>query len=133
MQTMSRQELNAMVGCALVGPGGEKLGKITDVYVDERTRQPEWLAVSTGMFGLKESFVPLSGVQRRGNEYESPFSKDPVKGAMTRSEEELRVGKATEQRGQARLRKWVETEHVSDTVPIAREEARIVREPITTR
>ncbi len=51
--------------------------------------------------------------------------------AMTRSEEELRVGTRQRQAGRARLRKWVETEHVSTTVPVAREEVRIEREPIT--
>ena len=50
---------------------------------------------------------------------------------MTRSEEELRVGTATEERGRARLRKWVDTEHVSKTMPVTHEEARVVREPIT--
>jgi uncharacterized protein (TIGR02271 family) len=52
-------------------------------------------------------------------------------GAMTRSEEELRVGKTTHEAGRVRLRKWVETEHVSQTVPVTREEIRIEREPIT--
>jgi uncharacterized protein (TIGR02271 family) len=50
---------------------------------------------------------------------------------MTRSEEELRVGKTTHEAGRVRLRKWVETEHVSQTVPVTREEIRIEREPIT--
>ncbi len=52
-------------------------------------------------------------------------------GAMTRSEEELRVGKTAREAGRVRLRKWVETEQVSTTVPVAREEVRIEREPIT--
>jgi uncharacterized protein (TIGR02271 family) len=51
--------------------------------------------------------------------------------AMTRSEEELRVGTATHERGRARLRKYVVTEQVQQTVPIQREKARIEREPIT--
>ena len=51
--------------------------------------------------------------------------------AMTRSEEELRVGTRQREAGQARLRKWVETERVSTTVPVAHEEVRIEREPIT--
>jgi uncharacterized protein (TIGR02271 family) len=178
MQTMTRQELNAMVGRTLVGAGGEKIGKITDVYVDQRSRQPEWLSVSTGMFGSKLSFVPLSGVRRgAGEEFRATFDKDLVKeaptaeaqghlteaeedrlyrhygiaaptysqtgapaqarrpadadDAMTRSEEELRVGTATGERGRARLHKWVETEHVSETVPVSHEEIRVVREPIT--
>jgi uncharacterized protein (TIGR02271 family) len=51
--------------------------------------------------------------------------------AMTRSEEELRVGTAKQERGRARLRKYVVTEEVQQTVPVQREEVRIEREPIT--
>jgi uncharacterized protein (TIGR02271 family) len=51
--------------------------------------------------------------------------------AMTRSEEELRVGKAERERGRARLRKYVVTEQVTQTVPVKREEVRLEREPIT--
>jgi uncharacterized protein (TIGR02271 family) len=51
--------------------------------------------------------------------------------AMTRSEEELRVGKTVGEAGRVRLRKWVDTEHVSQTVPVTREEVHIEREPIT--
>jgi uncharacterized protein (TIGR02271 family) len=52
-------------------------------------------------------------------------------GAMTRSEEELRVGKTQRERGRARLRKYVVSEQVQQTVPVQREEVRIEREPIT--
>jgi uncharacterized protein (TIGR02271 family) len=51
--------------------------------------------------------------------------------AMTRSEEELRVGTAKRERGRVRLRKYVVTEHVEQTVPVRREEVRVEREPIT--
>jgi uncharacterized protein (TIGR02271 family) len=51
--------------------------------------------------------------------------------AMTRSEEELRVGKEQREAGRVRLRKYVETEDVQETVPVEREEARVEREPIT--
>jgi uncharacterized protein (TIGR02271 family) len=51
--------------------------------------------------------------------------------AMTRSEEELRVGKTQSERGRVRLKKYVVTENVTETVPVRREEARIEREPIT--
>jgi uncharacterized protein (TIGR02271 family) len=50
---------------------------------------------------------------------------------MTRSEEELDVSKTTRRTGTARLRKWVETENVTMTVPIRREKARTVVEPVT--
>ena len=51
--------------------------------------------------------------------------------AMTRSEEELRVGKTSEEVGRARLRKYVVTEQKQVSVPVQREEVRIEREPIT--
>lgn len=51
--------------------------------------------------------------------------------AMTRSEEELRVGTTQRESGRARLRKYVVTEQVTKTVPVQREEVRIEREPIT--
>jgi uncharacterized protein (TIGR02271 family) len=51
--------------------------------------------------------------------------------AMTRSEEELRVGKMQQERGRVRLKKYVVTDEVTQTVPVQREEVRIEREPIT--
>ena len=51
--------------------------------------------------------------------------------AMTRSEEQLHVGTEKRETGRARLRKYVVTENVSTTVPVSREEVRVVREPIT--
>ena len=51
--------------------------------------------------------------------------------AMTRSEERLRVGTETHETGRARLRKRVVTEHRQVDVPVAREELRVEREPIT--
>ncbi|MGI3784002.1 MAG: DUF2382 domain-containing protein [Janthinobacterium lividum] len=51
--------------------------------------------------------------------------------AMTRSEERLVVGTQEREAGRARLRKYVVTEHVTQTVPVRHEEVRVTREPIT--
>ena len=51
--------------------------------------------------------------------------------AMTRSEEELRVGTTEQEAGRVRLRKYVVEDEVTQTVPVKREEIRIEREPIT--
>jgi len=51
--------------------------------------------------------------------------------AMTRSEEQLRVAKATVEVGKAELNKYVETRHVEQAVPVTRERVVIEREPIT--
>jgi len=62
-----------------------------------------------------------------GHDTSGPNTDD----AMTRSEEELRVGTTRQETGRARLRKHVVTEMVTKTVPVSREEVRIEREPIT--
>lgn len=51
--------------------------------------------------------------------------------AMTRSEERLRVGTERVPTGTARLRKYVVTEDVTQTVPVSRDELRVDREPIS--
>jgi uncharacterized protein (TIGR02271 family) len=62
-----------------------------------------------------------------GRDTSGPTTDD----ALTRSEEELRVGTQTRERGRARLRKHVTTEQQTVTVPVSREEVRVEREPIT--
>jgi uncharacterized protein (TIGR02271 family) len=62
-----------------------------------------------------------------GRDTSGPTTDD----AMTRSEEELRIGTTQRERGRARLRKYVTTETQQVTVPVQREEVRVEREPIT--
>jgi uncharacterized protein (TIGR02271 family) len=62
-----------------------------------------------------------------GRDTSGPTTDD----AMTRSEEELRVGTTQRERGRVRLRKYVTSEQVQQTVPVRREKARLEREPIT--
>jgi uncharacterized protein (TIGR02271 family) len=62
-----------------------------------------------------------------GRDVSGPTTDD----AMTRSEEELRVGTTERETGRARLRKYVVEDEVTQTVPVRREEVRVEREPIT--
>jgi uncharacterized protein (TIGR02271 family) len=51
--------------------------------------------------------------------------------AMTRSEERVSVGTASRETGRARLRKYVTTDTVTETVPVRHEEVTLERQPIT--
>ncbi len=213
---VSTDEVRSVLGGTAYGSGGDTLGKVGQVYLDDQTGQPEWATISTGLFGTKASFVPLA--QASGNELRVPYDKDMVKGAprvdvdqghlseteeaelyryygldyseagsdsglpagtaattgtsgtmgtagttggrgdrdrdgmfddvegravgrdtsgpstddaMTRSEEQLRVGTERVQAGRARLRTFVVTENVTQTVPVTHEQVRVEREPIT--
>ncbi|CAN5309583.1 PRC and DUF2382 domain-containing protein [soil metagenome] len=77
--------------------------------------------------GLPEGTPDTGQREPVGRDVSGPTTDD----AMTRSEEELQVGKTQREAGQARLKKYVVTENVSETVPVQREELQIEREPIT--
>jgi uncharacterized protein (TIGR02271 family) len=62
-----------------------------------------------------------------GHDTSGPTTDD----AMTRSEEQLRVSTRTQEVGRARLRKYVVSEQVRQTVPVRREEVSIDREALT--
>jgi stress response protein YsnF len=184
MTDIDQRPVADLTGKTVVDPDGDKIGTVVDVYVDNDTDRPEWLAVTTGLFGTKVSFVPIVDAWAVGDDLAVPYTKSTVKDApnaeadgqlssdeeaalyrhygrggtdtttrrdrrdvgtttgrdtsgpatddaMTRSEEELDVSKRTREAGRARLRKWIETEDVQMTVPIRREKARVVVEPIT--
>jgi uncharacterized protein (TIGR02271 family) len=166
----------------LVDRDGTRIGPIQAIYLDDRTGEPEWALVTTGLFGTKASFVPLAQATQTDDDVRVPYDKQLVKDApridpdqhlseaqerqlwrhygldydrptrrratgrdtvgqdasgpttddaMTRSEEELRVGTTSRERGRVRLRKYVTTEQVQQTVPVQRERVRVEREPIT--
>jgi uncharacterized protein (TIGR02271 family) len=205
---------DALVGLTAYDRTGEKIGSVERVYLDDATGRADWVTVKTGLFGMKESFVPLAGASRTEDQLKVNYTKEAVKDAprvdadqhldqtekqelyqhygltapaagrtgttgrtdmrgtgaaagagasmgmggeaqhgrhagagarepamrsgagtggkdeMVRSEERLRVGTEEQEVGQAHLRKVVETENVTTSVPVSHEEVRVVREPI---
>lgn len=232
---ITKERANEVIGSTLYGSGHEKVGKVGHIFLDNETGQPEFATVRTGLFGQRESFVPLERAAADGGEVRVPYEAEQIKDApnvdieqgelseqeerrlyehygmsysqpgaqsqqagtqasgspegatgtgtqagaeteagtgvgagtaagavaggaaaggaaagtgetateggtarqgsdadaMTRSEEQVRVGKETRETGRARLRKYVVTENVQRTVPVSREEVRVEREPIT--
>jgi uncharacterized protein (TIGR02271 family) len=260
------EAIRRVIGKDVYDQSGDKIGSASEVYLDDESGQPEWVTVRTGLFGTKESFVPLRNADLTDDGLRVPVSKSQVKdapkidteghlspqeeqelyryyglgsgqgtttdktgnigttgmagtgrtdrddttvtdttttgttgnigttgvagtgrtdrddttvagttttgtaaagtaglagtdrdrdrdgradhtgeagvvgrdvsgpttdNAMTRSEERLNVGTRREEAGRARLRKYVVTENVTETVPVSREEVRVEREPIT--
>jgi PRC-barrel domain/Domain of unknown function (DUF2382) len=143
-------------GRTLLDRDGGRIGTIDAIYLDDRTGQPEWALVNTGLFGTKSSFVPLAQAFQSDNDVVVPYDKQLVRDAprvdadghlsedeerqlwrhygldyeptdrfvggdssgpttddaMTRPEEELRVGTAQREGGRVRLRRYVTTEQV---------------------
>jgi uncharacterized protein (TIGR02271 family) len=224
----TREDVLSWRGQDMVDNDGDKIGKIDEIYLDAETDQPEWAVVTTGLFGTKQTFVPLQDASSTGDGVRVPFEKATVKDApkidpdgqlsqeeerelyahygrsysdfsgpggsgvsgttstdrdldldrdvttgttgttaggvlgtdtdvdrdrdlttgerggpghdvsgpntddaITRSEEELRVGTTEREAGRVRLKKYIVEDEVTKTVPVRREEVRIEREPIT--
>jgi uncharacterized protein (TIGR02271 family) len=184
------QDVLSYRGQELRGTTGEKIGTIEEIYLDNDTQAPEWAVVTTGLFGTKQTFVPIRDAAPSGDGVTVPYDKERIKdapridpdgrlsheeerqlyrhygleysearsrsglpegeggatdrdavgrdvsgpttdSAMTRSEEELRVGTSEREAGRARLRKYIVEDEVQTTIPVRREEVRVEREPIT--
>jgi uncharacterized protein (TIGR02271 family) len=208
--------ISRVIGKDVYDQSGNKIGSASEVYLDDESGQPEWVTVRTGLFGTKESFVPIRDADLTDDGVRVSVSKDQVKDApkidtdghlspqeeqelyryyglgsgtqtsgmettqrtgmtdtgmtdtgmtdrdmtdrgmttggtdtdargtvghdtsgpttddaMTRSEERLNVGTRNEEIGRARLRKYVVSENVTETVPVSHEEVRVEREAIT--
>ena len=193
---METSNLSQWEGHTVFDSSGEKVGTIDEVYADRDTGKPEWALVSTGLFGLRKSFLPMAELRPEGGEVHVPYTKQQIHeapkvsseeeisqedeerlfqhyglsytsagsvtstggpgrteyetteratddettertrdyettGGVERHEEELRVGKVRRPSELVRLRKTVETEPVSTDVEVEREEARVVREPVS--
>ena len=60
-----------------------KIGTIAEVYVDEATGRPEWLAIKTGLFGTTVTFAPLTGAHVYGDDVVVRYDASLVKDAPT--------------------------------------------------
>lgn len=90
---------NDWIGATVVDRDGDKIGTLDGVYMDRGSGRPEWLAVTTGLFGTNQTFIPLAGTEADGEDLRVPHTKDRAKdapaieaeGGFLSSEEEARL------------------------------------------
>ncbi len=76
------QDTQDYIRRAAVDAEGNRIGKITKVYSDDQTGQPQWVLVETGLFGTRQSFAPIHGSRLDGEQLVVlAVSKDQVKDA----------------------------------------------------
>ena len=66
---------------AAVDAEGNRIGKISQMFLDEETGQPQWVLVETGLFGTRQSYAPVRGSKLDGELVVLAVSKDKVKDA----------------------------------------------------
>ncbi|MFD6435445.1 PRC and DUF2382 domain-containing protein [Streptomyces venezuelae] len=72
---------DGLTGLTAYDRTGEKIGSVEQVYLDDRSGRPEWVTVKTGLFGMKQSFVPLAGARRQDDQLHVATTKEAVKDA----------------------------------------------------
>ena len=78
---ISTDSISRVIGQDVHDTEGQKIGSASEVYLDDETGQPEWVTVSTGMFGTKTSFVPLRDADLTNDGLRVNVTKDRVKDA----------------------------------------------------
>src|SRR4051812_20258762 len=75
------EAISRVIGKDVYDQSGDKIGSASEVYLDDESGQPEWVTVRTGLFGTKESFVPLRDADLTDDGLRVPVSKSQVKDA----------------------------------------------------
>jgi uncharacterized protein (TIGR02271 family) len=78
---ITQNDIQRLFGADVYESDGDKIGSTSQVYLDNRTGDPEWVSVKTGLFGTKETFVPLNNATLSDDRIVVPFGKDQVKNA----------------------------------------------------
>ena len=99
---ITQQLASELVGATVRSAEGEKLGKIGHIFLDERSGQPEWVTVRTGLYGRRESFLPLAQIRLDGTDARVPYDKRTIAGAPNLDID----GEHLSQRGEAELYRY---------------------------
>src|ERR687890_2326728 len=75
------ETISRVIGKDVYDSTGQKIGSASEVYLDDESGQPEWVTVRTGLFGTKETFVPLRDADLTSDGVRVPVSKAAVKDA----------------------------------------------------
>jgi hypothetical protein len=67
-------------GRTVVDRDGKKIGTFDELFLDEDDR-PAWAGVTTGLFGRRQTFVPLAQAERVGDDLRVPYDEQAVKDA----------------------------------------------------
>jgi hypothetical protein len=81
MPTPSIETVRGWLGRVMIDRDGNRIGEITDLYLDNETGRPEWAVVRTGLFGLRSTFAPLAEATEVGEQVQIRHQRAQVKDA----------------------------------------------------
>ncbi|OMH35051.1 DUF2382 domain-containing protein [Tersicoccus sp. Bi-70] len=78
---IDKNAISTLFGADVLTNDDHRLGDVGQVYLDDESGSPEWVTVRTGLFGTKETFVPIRNADLDERGLRVPFDKQLVSDA----------------------------------------------------
>lgn len=70
-----------MYAASVTNLDGDRLGSVGSIYLDDEGGTPVYVTVRTGLFGNRETYLPLDEAKFANNQLQVPYSADQIKQA----------------------------------------------------
>ncbi|WIY82925.1 PRC and DUF2382 domain-containing protein [Propionimicrobium sp. PCR01-08-3] len=76
-----QNDFRALENATVYDNENKRIGTVGQIYVDNQTGRPKFVTVNLGLFGTRETFLPVDAARQNNGDLTVPFSKDFIKGA----------------------------------------------------
>ena len=95
---ITESDLAGLSGGNVVTASGDKIGSIGQIYFDDQTGEPSFVAANTGLLGMSQSLIPLRDATIRDGDVVVGYDKDMVTNAPRLGDDEGTLSRGQEQK-----------------------------------
>jgi sporulation protein YlmC with PRC-barrel domain len=95
---ITESDLAGLSGGNVVTTSGDKIGSIGQIYLDDQTGEPSFVAANTGLLGMSLSLIPLRDATIRDGDVVVGYDKDMVTNAPPLGDDEDGLSRGQEQK-----------------------------------
>jgi hypothetical protein len=85
---ITESDLSGLSGGNVVTASVDKIGSIGQIYLDDQTGEPSFVAANTGLLGMSQSLIPLRDATIRDGDVVVGYDKDMVTNAPPLEDDE---------------------------------------------
>jgi sporulation protein YlmC with PRC-barrel domain len=95
---ITESDLAGLSGGNVVTTSGDKIGSIGQIYLDDQTGEPSFVAANTGLLGMSQSLIPLRDATIRDGDVVVGYDKDMVTNAPQLEDDEGSLSRGQEEK-----------------------------------
>jgi hypothetical protein len=96
--SITKSDLDGLSGGNVVSTSGDKIGSIGQIYLDDETGEPSFVAANTGLLGMSQSLIPLRDATIRDGDVVVGYDKDMVTNAPPLEDDEGSLSRGQEEK-----------------------------------